>query len=132
MREFQPDLSYYSKDNANAISWGVGIVDLDEYPAPNLVIEVSNTSLSDDLGRKRLMYEDLQVAEYWVIDIKDIKVIAFAIENSSSKRIAESQVLIGLKLNILTEALQRSRNNNHTKVGRWLMQQFQKKENQEE
>ena len=132
LREFQPDLSYYLKDNANAIPWGVGIVNLDEYPAPDLVIEVSNTSLSDDLGRKRLMYEDLQVAEYWVIDIQNIKVIAFAIENSGSKRIAESQVLTGLKLDILTKALQRSRNNNHTEVGRWLMQQFQKEENQEE
>ncbi|WP_319421993.1 Uma2 family endonuclease [Pleurocapsa sp. FMAR1] len=106
---------------------GVGIVNLDEYPVPDLVIEVSNTSLSDDLGRKRLLYEDLQVAEYWVIDIQNIKVIAFAIENGGSKRIAESQVLTGLKLDILTEALQRSRNTNHTEVGRWLMQQFKRK-----
>ncbi len=132
LREFQPDLSYYLKDNANAVPWGVGIVNLDEYPAPDLVIEVSNTSLSDDLGRKRLLYEDLQVAEYWVIDIQNIKVIAFAIENSGSKRIAESQVLTGLKLDILTEALQRSRNNNHTEVGRWLMQRFQKKNKRSE
>ncbi len=55
--------------------------------------------------------------------------IAFAIENGDSKRIAESQVSTRLNLDILTEALQRSRNNNHTEVGRWLMQQFQKEEN---
>jgi Uma2 family endonuclease len=128
LREFQPDLSYYARDNASAIPWGVGVVNLDEYLAPDLVIEVSNTSLSDDLGEKRLLYEDLQIAEYWVVDIQNIRVIAFAVQNGGSKRIAESQVLTGLKLNILTEALQRSRNTNHTEVGRWLMEQFQQAE----
>ena len=124
-REFQPDLSCYVGDNANAIPWDVGIVNLDQYPAPDLVIEVSHTSLSDDLGEKRLLYEDLQVAEYWVVDIQNTKVIAFAMEDGGSKRIAQSQILPGLQLEILTEALQRSRNTNHTEVGSWLMQQFQ-------
>lgn len=64
LREFQPDLSCYVGDNANAILLGVGIVNLDKYPAPDLVIEVSDTSLSDDLGAKRLLYEDVGVAEY--------------------------------------------------------------------
>lgn len=60
VREFQPDLSYYAKDNADVVPWGVGIVNLDEYPVPDLVIEISNTSLADDLGAKRLFYEDLR------------------------------------------------------------------------
>ena len=63
IKEFQPD-SCYTGDKANVIPWGVGVVNLDEYPAPYLVIEVSNTSLSDDLGQKRLLYEDLQAVEY--------------------------------------------------------------------
>ena len=125
IREFQPDLSCYVGDNANVIPWGVGVVNLDEYPVPDLVIEVSNTSLSDDLGEKRLLYEDLQVAEYWVVDVQNVRVIAFAIEDAGSKRITESKVLTGLKIEVLTEALQRSRNSNHTEVGSWLMQQFQ-------
>lgn len=124
-KEFQPDLSCYVGENANAIPWGVGVVNLDEYAAPDLVIEVSNTSLSDDLGEKRLLYEDLQIREYWVVDVQNVKVIAFAIKDGGSKRITESQVLTGLKIEILTEALQRSRNSNHTEVGSWLMQQFQ-------
>ena len=125
LREFQPDLSCYVRDKANAIPWGVGVINLDEYPAPDLVIEVSNTSLSDDLGEKRLLYEDLQIAEYWVVDVQSAKVIAFAIENEGSRRIKESGVLTGLKIEILTEALQRSRNSNHTEVGSWLLEQFQ-------
>lgn len=129
LKEFQPDLSYYVGNNANAIPWGVGVVDLNEYPVPDLVIEVANTSLADDLGEKRLLYEDLEIAEYWVVDVQNVKVIAFAIEDNGSKRIAESLVLTGLKIEILTEALQRSRTSNHTEVGSWLMQQFQEQSN---
>lgn len=125
-KEFQPDLSCYVGKNANAIPWGVGIVNLDEYPAPDLVIEVSNSSLSDDLGEKRLLYEDMQIAEYWVVDVQNVRVIVFAIANEGSQRIAESKVLPELKIGILTEALQRSRKSNHTEVGTWLMQEFQK------
>lgn len=129
LKEFQPDLSYYIGNNANAIPWGVGIVNLDEYSVPDLVIEVSNTSLADDLGEKRLLYEDLGITEYWVVDVRNVKVIAFAIEDAGSKRIAVSQVLTGLKIEILTAALQRSRNSNHTEVGSWLMKQFQGQSN---
>ena len=132
LREFQPDLSCYIGENANAIPWGVGIVNLNDYLAPDLVIEISNTSLSDDLGEKRLLYEEVQVAEYWVIDVKNVNIIAFAIPKGSrsviadggSRRITESRVLTGLKLEILPEALKRSRNTNHTEVASWLMQQF--------
>lgn len=124
-KEFQPDLSCYVGDNTDAIPWGVGIVNLDEYPPPDLVIEISNTSLSDDLGEKRLLYEELQIAEYWVVDVQNVRVIAFKIEDRGSRRITESQILSGLNIEILTEALQRSRNSNHTEVGAWLLQQFQ-------
>lgn len=127
--EIQPDLSCYIGDNANAIPWGTGIIDLNQYPAPNLVIEVANSSLADDLGQKRLLYEDLGIAEYWIIDVQNVKVIAFKIVNNGSQRIKESQVLPGLEIAILTEALQRSRNSNHTEVGTWLLQQFQTSKN---
>jgi Uma2 family endonuclease len=123
--EIQPDLSFYIGENVNAIPWGIGIVNLEEYPSPNLVIEVSNTSLSDDLGQKRLLYEDLQVQEYWIVDVQNVRVIAFKIENEGSIRITVSQVLPELKISILTEALQRTRSSNHTEVGAWLLQQFQ-------
>ncbi|MEM9274096.1 MAG: Uma2 family endonuclease [Cyanobacteria bacterium P01_F01_bin.143] len=126
--EIQPDLSCYTEDNADAIPWGTGIVDLDKYPAPDLVVEVSNSSLSDDLGKKRLLYEDLGVAEYWIVDVKNVQVIAFEIVRNGSQRITHSQILSELEIAILTEALQRSRTSNHTEVSSWLLQQFQKGE----
>ena len=123
--EAQPDLSYYIGNNADAIPWGTTIINLDNYPAPNLVIEVGNTTLTDDLGTKRLLYEDLQVQEYWVIDVQNGQVIAFAIVNQGSNRITQSQALTGLNMGIITEALQLSRKTNHTEVSNWLLQQFQ-------
>ncbi|WP_293086772.1 Uma2 family endonuclease [Okeania sp. SIO3B5] len=61
VQEVQPDISYYIGDNANIIPRGTSIVDLGTYSPPDLVIEIANTSLSDDKGEKRLIYEDLKV-----------------------------------------------------------------------
>ncbi|WP_036485660.1 Uma2 family endonuclease [Myxosarcina sp. GI1] len=124
-KEFQPDLSCYVGDNADAIPWGTGVINLDEYPTPDLVIEIANTSLSDDLGAKRLLYEELEIAEYWIVDVHNALVMAFKIENRGSRRVTESTILPGLEINVLTEALVRSRQSNHTQVGTWLLQQFQ-------
>ncbi|MEM8779242.1 MAG: Uma2 family endonuclease [Cyanobacteria bacterium P01_G01_bin.49] len=125
VREAQPDLSFYVGDNVNAISYGTSIVDLDNYPPPNLVIEVANTSLADDQGAKRLLYEDLGVQEYWIVDVKSVNIIAFTIEKKGSRRITQSQVLPDLEISVLVQALQKSRESNHSEVSRWLLQQFQ-------
>jgi Uma2 family endonuclease len=124
--EFQPDASYYIGDNADAIPWGTRIVDLDQYPLPDLVIEISDTSLSDDLGAKRFQYEDLGIAEYWIVDVQKMRILAFFIApDRAIRHIRVSQVLPGLKLEMLEQALQRSRGENQSATTAWLMQQFQ-------
>jgi Uma2 family endonuclease len=124
-REVQPDASFYFGERVNIIPAGTSIVDLDSYPAPDLAIEVSNTTLDDDLGNKRLLYEELEILEYWVVDVRNARVIAFTILDRGSQRIEISGVLPGLSIDLLTEALQRSRQEDHGTIGRWLMQQFQ-------
>lgn len=101
------------------------IVNLDHYPPPNLVIEVANTSLADDKGEKRLLYEDLKVTEYWIVDVQNVQLIAFAIADGGSKRITQSQALPGLTIPLLEEALRRSRQTDQAQVGAWLLAQFQ-------
>ncbi|WP_445636282.1 Uma2 family endonuclease [Nostoc sp. DSM 114161] len=123
--EAQPDVSYYISENANVIPYGTSIVSLDIYPPPDLVIEVANTSLADDLGNKRLLYEDLAVKEYWILDVQNVEIIAFAIENQGSRRITESQILPGLAISLLNEALRRTRQMSQSQVGAWLLSQFQ-------
>jgi Uma2 family endonuclease len=121
----QPDVSYYISENADVIPWGTSIINLDNYPPPNLVIEVANTSLADDKGEKRLLYEELGVDEYWIIDVQNIQVIAFAIANGGSRKINQSQVLPGLEISLLEEAFRRSRQMNQSQVVAWLLSQFQ-------
>ena len=103
----------------------IEVLHLNQYPAPDLVIEIATTSLADDTGSKRLLYEDLGVQEYWIIDVKKADIIAFRMLELGSVRITQSQVLPGLELSILVEALTRSRHTNQTEVGQWLMSEFQ-------
>jgi Uma2 family endonuclease len=48
------------------------------------VIEISKSTLADDLGNKRLLYEDLGVSEYWVVDVQNSQVIAFKVNDRGS------------------------------------------------
>ncbi|HEY9622593.1 MAG TPA: Uma2 family endonuclease [Crinalium sp.] len=127
--EAQPDASFYIGANADVIPWEVTIIDLNVYPAPDLVIEVAYSSLADDKGEKRLLYESLGVREYWIIDVEAVQIIAFAIQDRGSRRIDQSQVLPGLDLGILEEAFRRSREMNHGKVSAWLLNQFSSRSN---
>ncbi|MDZ8069464.1 MAG: Uma2 family endonuclease [Nostoc sp. DedQUE08] len=137
IQDCQPDVAYYLRERAQTIPAGTGIVNLDRYPAPDLVIEIAKTSLLDDLGTKRCLatsrfastlYEELGIAEYWVVDVQNAEIIAYAIADRGSKRIQESQVLPGLVIAILEEALRRSREISQSEVGTWLLSQFQQKE----
>ena len=124
-QEAQPDVSYYTNENVDAVPWGTSIINLDDYPPPDLVIETANTSLADDKGEKRLLYEELKVGEYWIVDVQNVQVIAFAVADGGSKRITQSQVLPGLAISVLEDALRRTRQMNQGQVGAWLLAQFQ-------
>jgi Uma2 family endonuclease len=125
VREAQPDASFYLGDTVDAVPYGTKIIDLNLYLPPTLVIEIANTSLPDDKGEKRLLYEELGVDEYWIVDVQTVQIIAFAVENGGSRRIGHSHVLPGLPIALLLEALKRSRQMNHGKVSAWLLAQFQ-------
>jgi Uma2 family endonuclease len=120
-------LSYYIGDRVSFAPQGSSVVDLDSTPAPDLAIEIADTSLADDLGVKRLLYEDVGVAEYWVVDVQQAHITAFRIlPDSASQRIAQSQVLPGLAIALLEEALQRSRQMDNSLVGAWFLAEVQK------
>jgi Uma2 family endonuclease len=123
-QEVQPDASFYIGETAEVVPWDAPIIDLDHYPPPDLAIEVAYSSLADDKGEKRLLYEALGVREYWIVDVQNVQIIAFAIANQGSRRITQSQVLPGLDLAILEAALRKSRTMNHGKVSVWLLSQF--------
>lgn len=127
IRECQPDLAYYLEDQAQVIPNSTGIVNLDQYPAPDLVIEIAKSSLLDDLGIKRSLYEDLGVKEYWIVDVNKTEIIAYTmlIDELGSQQIRQSKVLSGLSLTLLEEALRRNQQTDQSEVLAWLMSQFQ-------
>ncbi|WP_366557791.1 hypothetical protein [Okeania sp. SIO1I7] len=57
--------------------------------------------MSDDKGEKRILYENIRVGEYWIVEVENAKVIAFAVADGGSKQIRESLVLPGLKISLL-------------------------------
>ena len=125
VRECQPDISFYIGDRANLSPTGKSVVNLDEQAIPNLVVEISNTTIEDDLGAKRLLYEEMGVSEYWVVDVQNTLIYAFEIFDRGSRRIDTSLVLPQLSIDTITTALNLSKEQNQTQIGQWLMKEFQ-------
>ena len=125
--EFQPDVAFYIGSGLKIPPRNNAPVNLNEFDLPTLVVEISSTTIHDDLGRKRLLYERLSIKEYWVIDAYTAEVFAFAIADGHSGRITRSQVLEGLEMATVEEALQRSHaNEDDGVIARWLLQTFTK------
>ncbi len=121
--EFQPDLAYYVGNKATAIPSGTDVVSLEEYPVPDLVVEVAKSSLLDDRTVKRVLYEEVGIAEYWIV--VEAEVLAYQMSDRGSQRIDTSLIFPGLEIATLDQALQRSRSQDQSQVGAWLMAQFQ-------
>jgi Uma2 family endonuclease len=124
-RECQPDLAYYIGAGVQRPPRNNQPVDVNLYGAPTLAIEIASTTLNDDLGQKRLLYERLGVREYWVVDVQNAIVLAFAVAEGGSRQIQVSQVLPRLAIGTVEETLKRSLTADDTEVNRWLMQEFQ-------
>jgi Uma2 family endonuclease len=72
-----------------------------------------------------LQYEDLKIPEYWIVNVQAMQILGFAhASDGSIRHIRESKVLPGLKLEILEQALQRSRQENQSATTAWLIEQF--------
>jgi Uma2 family endonuclease len=54
---------------------------VDSRPGPRdvlLLIEVSDTTLDFDQGRKRSLYATAGIREYWVVDVNDRRIVAYS------------------------------------------------------
>jgi Uma2 family endonuclease len=121
IRECQPDIAFYIGSSFQFPPRSNSPVNLNELEPPTLVVEVGASSLSDDLGRKQLLYERLGVKEYWVVDVSAGQVTAFVIAKIGSSQIQASQVLPGLKISLIKEALRRSQTEDDGAISRWLL-----------
>jgi Uma2 family endonuclease len=123
-KEFQPDLAFYIGSGLKIPPQTDAPIDLQEFDPPTLVVEIGGASASDDFGRKRLMYEESGIKEYWVDDLNVGEVVAFAIADGRSGRVRESQVLPGLAIALVEDAFKRSQTEDDTKINLWLLKTF--------
>lgn len=92
---------------------------------PDLVGEIGDTAL--DLDEQKQLYASLGISEYWVIDVKGRRLFGFGLtERGSYEGIEESQVLAGLSLGLVEQAIERLDSETNTATANWLMQQLQK------
>lgn len=123
LQEAQPDIAFYIGSLENSPPRSNSPVDLNQFAPPALVVELAASSLSDDLGAKRILYERMGMQEYWVVDVNRGEVVAFAIA-AGGGTITTSAVLPGLAMTTIQVALQRSRFEEHGAITRWLLSQF--------
>jgi Uma2 family endonuclease len=62
--ECQPDLAFYIGEGVRFPVLNNSPIDINESSPPTLVVEIAASSVNDDLGFKRLLYERLGVKEY--------------------------------------------------------------------
>jgi Uma2 family endonuclease len=124
IRESQPDIAFYIGQDVQPLPRNNAPINLNEIDPPTLVVEVAASSLEDDTDRKQKLYQKLGVKEYWVFDVQKTRAIASALSPTSIKSIQVSNVLPGLDLTLVEEALQRSQTEDDGAIIRWLISKF--------
>ena len=122
-----PDLVLYRGDNIP--QWQPGQprrINLQRDRQPDLVGEIADTTLSLDLDEQKQLYASLGIPEYWVVDVKGVRIFAFGLDESGHYRLLEqSQVLAGLSIALLEQTLERLATETNTAAAAWFMQQLQ-------
>jgi Uma2 family endonuclease len=122
-----PDLVLYKGENIP--QWKLGQrrrINLDSDRLPDLVGEISDTTLSLDLDEQKQLYASLCIPEYWVIDVKAARVFAFSLnETGRYEPIETSLVLPNLPISLIEQTLERLATETNTAAAKWFMQQLQ-------
>ena len=81
-------------------------INLDNWRVPNLVCEIADTTLASDLDEKKRLYAALKIHEYWIVDIKGERVLAFRLQEDGKYRECKVSVALeGLPISLLSETL---------------------------
>ncbi|MCT7965313.1 Uma2 family endonuclease [Laspinema sp. D1] len=122
-----PDLVLYKGDNIPR--WQPGEprrIDLRRHRLPDLVGEIADTSLTLDLDEQKQLYASLGISEYWVVDVKGLRIFAFGLTPLGHyEAIAQSEVLTGVAIALLEQTLERLNTETNTAAASWVFQQLQ-------
>jgi Uma2 family endonuclease len=100
-------------------------VNLSQSRVPDLVVKIADTTLASDLDEKKQLYLALAIPEYWVVDVKGKRVIAFRLVDGKYRECIESVALTGLPIDLLEQTLNRMDNNNGN-AALWFASQIDK------
>lgn len=100
-------------------------INLDNWRVPDLVGEIADTTLATDLDEKKQLYAGMGIPEYWVVDIKGRRVLAFRLqENGRYQQVEVSVVLSGLPISLLSQMLEQMNEGNNINAALWFSQQI--------
>ncbi|MDJ0729793.1 MAG: Uma2 family endonuclease [Crocosphaera sp.] len=127
-RSASPDLGVYLGENYP--KWKPEesrYINLEKWAVPNLVGEISDTTLSIDLDEKKHLYAELGIPEYWVIDVQGKRVFCFQLQEDGNYQKSElSSVLKGLPIPLLVETMQRLEQETNSSAANWFSQEILK------
>jgi Uma2 family endonuclease len=98
-------------------------VNLGSWRVPDLVAEISDTTLSTDLDEKKQLYLALGIPEYWVIDVRGRQIWAFRLIDDKYQECSESGALAGLPIDLLEQTLAQMDDDNGN-VALWFAEQI--------
>jgi Uma2 family endonuclease len=120
-----PDEVVYIGGNAPRYQSGESRrVDLNKWRVPDLAVEIADTTLASDLDEKKQLYLTLEVPEYWVVDVRGKRVLAFRLVDGKYQECIESVALAGLPIALLDRTLERMDDDNGN-VAMWFANQIQ-------
>lgn len=126
-RAVAPDIVLYV--GGDAPTWQSGqsrFIDLEQWRSPDLVGEISDTTLAIDLDKKKRLYADLGISEYWVIDVRAYRIFAFRLDEEGVYQECEvSQVLPNLAIALLEKTMELLETKTNTEAAIWFSQQIQ-------
>ena len=117
-----PDLVFYIGEGVP--QWEEGQprrINLDNWRVPDLVGEILDTTLATALDEKKQLYADLEIPEYWVVDVVGKRVLGFRLQQDKTyQQVAQSVALEGLPISLLGQALQRLSQETNLKAASWF------------
>lgn len=119
-----PDEVVYIGGNAPRYQSGARRVNLNKWRVPDLAIEIADTTLASDLDEKKQLYLTLEVPEYWVVDVRGKRILAFRLVDGKYQECIESVALAGLPIELLDRTLERMDDDNGN-VAMWFASQIQ-------
>jgi Uma2 family endonuclease len=120
-----PDEILYISDNFPQDQSGESCrINLNEWRVPDLAVEIADTTLASDLDEKKQLYLTLEVPEYWVVDVRGKRVLAFRLVDGKYQECIESVALVGLPIELLDRTLERMDKHNGN-AALWFASQIQ-------